>query len=130
MNRYEEMLKKAQESIEAAKTLLEKGFYGFALSRAYYTMFYCAEAILLTKDISVSKHSALIALFGREFVKTGEVPHRFFTHLRTAFNLRQTADYSFVVDITKEEAHENIRRAEEFLEFTRHYLSSKGFLEE
>lgn len=130
MNRYEEMLKKARESIEAAKTLLERGFYGFALSRAYYTMFYCVEAILLTKDISVSKHSALIALFGREFVKTGEVPHRFFTHLRTAFNLRQTADYSFVVDITEEEARENIRRAEEFLEFTRHYLSSKGFLEE
>ncbi|CAI1491939.1 MULTISPECIES: HEPN domain-containing protein [Thermococcus] len=49
--------------------------------------------------------------------------------LRTAFNLRQTADYSFVVDITEEEARENIRRAEEFLEFTRRYLTSKGFLE-
>ena len=129
MNHYEEILKKAQESLEAAKLLLKRGFYGFALSRAYYTMFYCSEAILLTKGISVSKHSALIALFGREFIKTGEVPHKFFTHLRTAFNLRQTADYSFVVDITEEEARENIRRAEEFLEFTREYLSSKGFLE-
>jgi len=129
MNQYEEILKKAQESLEAAKLLLKRGFYGFALSRAYYTMFYCSEAILLTKGISVSKHSALIALFGREFIKTGEVPHKFFTHLRTAFNLRQTADYSFVVDITEEEARENIRRAEEFLEFTREYLSSKGFLE-
>jgi len=129
MNKYEEMLKKAHESLEASKTLLEKGFHAFALSRAYYTMFYCAEAILLTKGISVSKHSAVIALFGREFVKTGEVPHKFFTHLRTAFNLRQTADYSFVVDITEEEARENIRRAEEFLEFTRRYLTSKGFLE-
>ncbi|AHL21743.1 hypothetical protein [Thermococcus nautili] len=49
--------------------------------------------------------------------------------LRTAFNLGQTADYSFVVDITEEEARENIRRAEEFLEFTRRYLTSKGFLE-
>ncbi|WP_258082997.1 HEPN domain-containing protein [Thermococcus thermotolerans] len=130
MSRYEGMLKKAQESLEAAKTLLERGFYGFALSRAYYTMFYCTEAILLTKGISVSKHSTLIALFGKEFIKTGEVPHKFFTHLRTAFNLRQTADYSFVVGITEEEARENIRRAKEFLEFTRTYLSSKGFLEE
>ena len=129
MNKYEEMLKKAHESLEASKTLLEKGFHAFALSRAYYTMFYCVEAILLTKGISVSKHSVVIALFGREFVKTGEVPHKFFTHLRTAFNLRQTADYSFVVDITEEEARENIRRAEEFLEFTRRYLTSKGFLE-
>ncbi|NJE54990.1 MULTISPECIES: HEPN domain-containing protein [unclassified Thermococcus] len=129
MSGYREILEKAERSLEASKTLLEKGFYAFALSRAYYTMFYCAEAILLTKGIRVSKHSAVIALLGREFVKTGEVPHRFFTHLRTAFNLRQTADYSFVVDITEEEARENIRRAEEFLEFTRRYLISKGFLE-
>ncbi len=129
MNRYMEILKKAEESLEAAKTLREKGFYGFALSRAYYTMFYCAEAILLTKGMSVSKHSAVIALLGREFVKTGEVPHRFFTYLRTAFNLRQTADYSFGIDITEGEACENIRRAGEFLEFTRRYLSSRGFME-
>jgi len=129
MSEYEEILKKAERSLEASKTLLKSGFYAFALSRAYYTMLYCAEAILLTKGIRVSKHSAVIALLGREFAKTGEVPHKFFTHLRTAFNLRQTADYSFVVDITEEEARENIRRAEEFLEFTRRYLISKGFLE-
>lgn len=129
MSRYENMIKKAEESIEAAEALLEKGFYGFALSRAYYAMFYCVEAILLTKDISASKHSAVIALLGREFVKTGEVPHKFFTHLRTAFNLRQTADYSFAVEITEEEARENIRRAREFLEFTVNYLREKGLLE-
>jgi len=35
MSGYEEMLKKAHESLEASKTLLEKGFYAFALSRAY-----------------------------------------------------------------------------------------------
>jgi len=129
MSEYQDMIKKAEESLEAAKALLEKGFYGFALSRAYYAMFYCAEAILLTKNISASKHSSVIALLGREFVKTGEVPHKFFTHLRTAFNLRQTADYSFAVDITEEEARENIRRAEEFLNFTVTYLREKGLLE-
>lgn len=120
MREYAEILRKARKSIEAARTLFENGFYAFALSRAYYSMFYCAEAILMTKNIRVSKHSAVIALLGRDFVKTGEIPHKFFTYLRTTFNLRQTADYSFVVDITEEEARENIRRAEEFLEFTIH----------
>ncbi|WP_297464883.1 HEPN domain-containing protein [Thermococcus sp.] len=57
MSRYGDIIKKAEESLEAAKALLEKGFYGFVLSRAYYTMFYCAEAILLTKGISASKIS-------------------------------------------------------------------------
>ena len=129
MSEYRDMLEKAEKSLDAAKTLLRDGFYGFALSRAYYTMFYCAEAILLTKGIRASKHSAVIALLGREFVKEGEVPHKFFTHIRTAFNLRQTADYSFAVEITEEEAHENIRRAEEFLNFTKEYLSGRGFPE-
>lgn len=129
MREYAEILRKAKKSIEAARTLFENGFYAFALSRAYYSMFYCAEAILMTKNIRVSKHSAVIALLGRDFVKTGEIPHKFFTYLRTTFNLRQTADYSFVLDITEEEARENIRRAEEFLEFTRQYISSKGLLE-
>ncbi len=66
---------------------------------------------------------------GREFVETGEVPHNFFTHLRTAFSLRQTADYSFVRDMTEEDARENIGSAGEFLNFTVDYLCEKALLE-
>jgi len=124
------MIEKAKKSLEAAKLLHERGMYDFAVSRAYYTMFYCAEAILLTKGISVSKHSALIALLGREFVKTGEVPHKLFTYITLAFEIRQVGDYSVMNDIPEETSLQQIKHAEEFLEFTRHYLSSKGFLEE
>jgi len=128
MINYPSIVRKAEESLEAARTLLEKGAYEFAVSRAYYTMFYCTEAILLTKGISVSKHSALIALLGKEFVKTGEVPHRFFTYLRLAFQLRQVADYSFETHLSEEDAEVQIKRAEEFLDFTRSYLKEKGLL--
>ncbi|ASJ11946.1 HEPN domain-containing protein [Thermococcus thioreducens] len=124
------MINKAERSLEAARTLHKSGMYDFAVSRAYYTMFYCAEAILLTKGISVSKHSALIALLGKEFVKTGEVPYRFFTYITLAFEVRQVGDYSVMNDIPEETSLQQIKHAEEFLEFTRQYLSSKGFLEE
>ncbi len=66
---------------------------------------------------------------GRDFVETGEVPHNFFTHLRTAFSLRQTVDYSFVGDVTEEDARENIGSAGEFLNFTLDYLCEKWLLE-
>ncbi|MDI3475866.1 MAG: hypothetical protein PWQ79_2205 [Thermococcaceae archaeon] len=128
MINYPAIIRKAEESLEAARTLLEKGAYEFAVSRAYYTMFYCAEAILLTRSISVSKHSAVIALLGREFVKTGEVPHKFFTYLRLAFQLRQVADYSFETHLSEEDARIQIKRAKEFLDFTRSYLKEKGLL--
>ncbi len=126
---YMRILRKAEESLKAANVLLDKELYQFAVSRAYYTMFYCAEAILMTKDFITSKHSTTIALLGQEFVKTGEVPHEFFTYLRMAFQLRQVADYSFDKVIGKEEALAQIRYAEEFLKFTKGYLLKKGLLE-
>lgn len=38
------ILEKAQQSLDAAKVLADQGFFDFAASRAYYAMFYTAEA--------------------------------------------------------------------------------------
>ncbi len=38
----EELLVHAGESIDAARLLLDSGYPGFAASRTYYAMFYCA----------------------------------------------------------------------------------------
>lgn len=54
----EDLASKARESLDAAELLFERKFYDFATSRAYYAMFYLAEAALFTKGLSFSKHSA------------------------------------------------------------------------
>ncbi len=41
------LLNKAKDSLNAAGLLTEKDFYDFAISRAYYSMYYIAEAFLL-----------------------------------------------------------------------------------
>jgi uncharacterized protein (UPF0332 family) len=69
-----ELIEKAKESLDAAKSLFEDGFYDFSVGRSYYAMFYTAEAVLLTKNLSFSKHSAVIAAFGKEFVKPAILP--------------------------------------------------------
>lgn len=69
-------LDKAGESIATANELIERGSFGFAASRAYYAMFYCAEALLLNEGKSYSRHSAVIAAFGRELVKPGLLDSR------------------------------------------------------
>ena len=56
-----ELLLKAQQSLEAAKLLLTNNYPDYATSRAYYAMFYIAEAFLEGKGLSFSKHSAVIA---------------------------------------------------------------------
>ncbi len=41
------LIRKAQESLEAARLLAGNGFTSFAASRANYDMFYATEALLL-----------------------------------------------------------------------------------
>jgi uncharacterized protein len=64
------LLQKAEESLKAAQLLGAEVYRDFAASRAYYAMFYTAQALLLEKGLSFSSHSAVIAAFGREFAKT------------------------------------------------------------
>jgi len=49
------LVKKAERSLKVAKQLFLEGHYDFSISRAYYAMFYCAEALLFARDMSFSK---------------------------------------------------------------------------
>ncbi|WP_424095169.1 HEPN domain-containing protein [Moorena producens] len=75
-----DLLLKARQSLGAARVLLDNGYPDYAASRAYYTMFYIAEAFLAGEGMSFSSHAAVISAFGRDFARTGRVPvefHRF-----------------------------------------------------
>lgn len=67
------LLNKAEDSLTAAKLLANNSLYDFSASRAYYTMFYVAEAFLLNQNLTFSKHAAVISAFGREFANKGVV---------------------------------------------------------
>ncbi len=54
------LLRKAAESLRAAELLATNELFDFAASRAYYTMFYVAEAFLLNKGLTFSSHAAVI----------------------------------------------------------------------
>ena len=66
----QELLHKAQRSLEAAQSLLRDGYPEFAVSRAYYTMFYMASAILEGENMTFSKHSAVIQCIWQIFRPT------------------------------------------------------------
>ena len=119
------LINKAEESLEAAKELFNKKFFDFSVSRAYYTMFYCAEALLLTKDLSFSKHSAVISFFGNEFIKTGIFPERFNEYINDAFRKRHKGDYWIDTGLTEKDCKIILKRAEEFLKETKKYLKIK-----
>lgn len=119
----ENLLAKAERSFKAAEGLLEDGHADFAASRAYYGCFYTAEALLLSKGSSYSRHSQVVAQFGRQFAKTEELNARYHRLLIEAFGLRQAADYSAAPDtVSEEDAEHTISKGKEFLAASRKYL--------
>jgi len=86
------LLRKARDSLRGATLLAGDGLYDFAASRAYYTMFYVAEALLLGEGLPFSKHTAVIAAFGRRFARTGVVPAEFHRYLIDGQDMRTVGD--------------------------------------
>ena len=120
----ENLLAKAQRSFEAAESLLEDGHADFAASRAYYGCFYTAEALLFSKGLSYSRHSQVVAQFGRNFAKTEELDVRYHRLLIEAFGLRQAADYSAAPEtVSEEDAEHTIREGKEFLAAAHEHLN-------
>ncbi|WP_354636133.1 HEPN domain-containing protein [Planktothricoides raciborskii] len=95
----QKLIQKAKESLLASQVLAERKLYNFAGSRAYYTMFYIAEAFLWEKGLSFSSHSAVIGAFGREIAKTGIVPPEFHRYLIDAQDKRTQGDYGIDDDV-------------------------------
>jgi len=79
-------------------------------------MFYVTEALLFGKGLSYSKHSAVIAAFGKHFVKKGLVSPDYHRYLISSLELRHAGDYGSDADMSPEAAAGQIERAEQFLE--------------
>lgn len=121
-------LQKADDSIIQAGALLNIQQHFGAVNRAYYAIFYAALAVLLTKDLGSSKHSGVLSLFDREFVKTNEVDRRWSKVFHDAFGLRATADYAKLAEVTVQQATKTIQNAEEFVSWTREWLAERTWL--
>jgi len=113
----------AVESIGDAEASIARGSFRLAASRAYYAMFYCASALLLSKGMAFSRHGSVLAAFGREFAKTGLLDRKLHLYIREAFDTRQVSDYDPIRHISQATAQLAAQRAAEFLDATRRYLA-------
>lgn len=116
------LLVKAKRSQKAAENLFEDGDIDFAASRAYYSLFYIASAMLLSKGLSFSSHSAVIANFGKEFARTKVIDPKFHNYLIESQDRRNIGDYEIVFSITDEQTKEMLQWAKEFIEVAENYF--------
>lgn len=122
----EALITKGRRSLAASRRLYEGGDYDFAASRAYYAMFYLVQALLLSRDLTFSKHSAVIAAFGQHFVKTGLFTAEHYSALRTAFDERNLSDYQYTVPFPRQAAGDLLDRAESFVKDLEAFLKTGG----
>lgn len=111
-------LMQAEETLQDAQRMLEGNFTPRSITnRAYYSLFYALLALFLktSVDIKTSKHSGVIAIFDKEFIRTGKIDKHFSVIIHKLFNLRQKGDYKELVVLSIEEAEEYVKLAGEFL---------------
>lgn len=111
-------LMQAEETLQDAERMLVGNFTPRSITnRAYYSLFYAVLALFLktSVDIKTSKHGGVIAIFDKEFIRTGKIDKHFSVIIHKLFNLRQKGDYKELVVLSIEESEEYVKLAEEFL---------------
>jgi uncharacterized protein (UPF0332 family) len=90
-------LKRARETIEEDALLLDAGHVNACVNRLYYACFYAVSALLLTRNISTSKHSHVRALLHHDYIKSNQVSKEMGDHFDLLFDSRQKGDYEDLV---------------------------------
>ena len=111
----EKLLEKSARAVRAAEILLREGDLDAAAGRAYYAMFYVAEALLFEKGLQFRKHSGVHSAFGEHFAKAGTLDSKFHWWLLNASDKRIQADYGVDAVLSGEDAELVLVQARGFL---------------
>ncbi|OGR81257.1 MAG: hypothetical protein A3I11_06720 [Elusimicrobia bacterium RIFCSPLOWO2_02_FULL_39_32] len=110
-----QLIKKSEEAIEVSQKLLKDRYFSHAASKAYYSIFYATQALLISRGIEVVKHSAVESSFGYHFARTKEIDPKFHEMLIDARRVREMADYAISDDVIGSVASQKVEDAKEFL---------------
>ena len=116
-------LAEADETLREAEILLRQSAFRGSINRSYYAMFYAVSGLLATQGLGTSKHSGVISLFDREFVKTGIFPRELSRSLHRAFDERQANDYGEMLSPDRDLANTLLTEAQRFVQSLSAYLA-------
>jgi uncharacterized protein (UPF0332 family) len=111
----EAYLAKAHHALEVAWKLQTGGELADAAGKAYYAMFYAAQALLRAHRIEVVKHSAVASMLGRHFAKTGDLDPKFHRMFLNARRVREVADYSLFEEVIESTANLTLEESQAFV---------------
>ena len=117
-------LEKADQALAGARRDFAAGDGALAADRAYYAMFYAADALLSRRGQAFRSHGAVHGAFGKEFAKTEDLDPKDHRWLLDTFRLRQESVYHVETEVGADAATVVVERAEEFVQAARSYLQT------
>ncbi len=121
-------IRNAHEMLEVAALNLSEDYHGSAVNRAYYAIFYAANALLATQGLTRSKHSGAIAAFRERFVKTGLIEVEYSDLYGRVMENRHVSDYEIEVPVERQVATRALDDAQRFVERVEQFFQQEGWL--
>ena len=107
-----------------AETLAGSGEWDGTVNRAYYAMFYAAEAMLGQYGLAARRHTGVLILVDRELLGRGLVTAEQAAHLREAYRMRQRADYADEAPVGADRGQELLASARDFVTAAAHRIAA------
>lgn len=117
-------LETAREDLQTAKIDYDNNMYKGAANRAYYAIFHSLRAVLSLDEKDFKKHSAIIAYFNQNYIRTKIFPE-IHNIISKASLIRNSSDYDDFYIVSKDEAKEQINNAIYILELVEKYVNQQ-----
>lgn len=108
-------LERAREALAAADVLADAGLWNRCVNSIYYACFYAASALLVRHGLASPRHSGVLGIFQREFVRTGHVPRELGRFYQRMFERRQEGDYQDLIWFEESQVRPWIDQARQFI---------------
>lgn len=123
LSRYR--LDKAAEMLTTAQRDMDAEDYASANNRAYYCIFHAMRAVLALDGEDYKKHSAVIARFTLNYLKTEVLPRDYGKLISNASLIRNRSDYEDFYICSIEDTQRLIEGAKDFFNAISHYLQNR-----
>jgi len=118
-------LERSEAMLLSAKRDFEAKDFTSANNRAYYCVFHAMRAVLALDNVDFKKHSAVIARFSQDYLKTGRIDRSFGSLITTASLIRNRSDYEDFYICSIEETKQLLTGAERFMNAVKAFLAQQ-----
>jgi uncharacterized protein (UPF0332 family) len=123
--RIDALLRKSQKYLRSAAVLFELEDFDSCASRAYFAMFYVAQALLLNETEAFSSKQGIRSAFTRQFVERGPLPDHAGVVFDRASELREVGDYAHGDAVSRRDAEHILAESEAFVNSITNLIEGK-----